>query len=388
MQNSTTAFESSNFNFRKLDEGELLGYVKLQGNPELYEMEPWKPDDSNIRFLNSRIMEQSKFETADFGESKLYRATFFSRISYFETVVEARLWSDRQELKQGLQHKFRGFGQISMPVIGIFERERHGCGEKSSATENAVERISRMIRGSNALKVEDGHSISGSLFFADKGGLGLYDPIVANRAQFERYLICVMLVIAYESVLSRISTDLSKLVSTPLSSENSGQILHHYQNFLRFTSSSFAEFPIVRSSGAVYEVWEIYKQHYNITGIYSEVERQLSTISKFLQAEESRKLLATQNQLLNSERERARLEADERRKADHERNKADQARWREEVFQQRVSKRQARLGMIVTLIGLLIALISIPDPIRLKLCEKIPATEGLVKSTIELVCAE
>lgn len=388
MQNSANLCAPLKSTIHASKGGQLLGYVLRQEKPQPYTMQTWKPDDSEIKFLNSRIMGQAKFETISFGKCQLFRATFFSHIKQFETVVEASLWKDRQELEEDIQNNFRWLKTKGRPVAGVFGLKKCEQGEKSLSLDDAVKTVSQLIRNTNALKASDGKSISGSIVFADRGGIGFVDPINSTTAQFERYLICLMLMIAIESILVRTSNNLSKLVSTPSSVEDSDKLLAEYKEFLRFASSAFAQFPVRRSSVAVYEVWEMLKEHYRLSDVYSEVERQLSTISKFLQSEETRKLLFTQNQLLISERDRSRLEAEERRKAEGEREKADQARLSEEVFQQRSSRRQARLGMVVTFIGLLIALISIPDPIRLKLCEKIPATEGLLKSTIELVCAE
>ncbi len=357
-----------------------FGYAQASSDPWQVRTVEWKPGGNNVGFLVDRVASQASFETADISDMQYFRATFFKDFPGFETIVEARLWNDLLSLKEVVGDDTKKWITFGRPIAGIVGGASWGDATQSDFDDQDLKEVSQVIRKSNTLKHRDGIPVSDAMIFADKGGIGVIAPSNLAKPQFERYLICQMLMIACEDVLARTSTKLSRMISIEAADVTISKLLREYQDFLQFIFASFTEYPVDRKSLAVYEVWELMKSHNKLGATYSEIERQLRAVAQFLQAEESRKLILHQNELMKAERHRAEVEKEERLKD-------DLARKRDEKFQKRSAKRQGRVGMLVTLFGLLIALISIPDPIRLELCDRFSEGFSEYSQAFDLVCA-
>lgn len=310
----------------------------------------WKPGDMPVQFLTSHVLDQTILESARRGQAICYRATFFKRSPVFERTVTVWLFDSLQALKDNRDAN-KWLQTISRPVIAFY-----GPGPGTPSPES-MHAISQMLRNSAALQCNDGEQVAGAWVFADRGGLGFYSTKGTKgsaASQFERFLICQMLVMAYADVLETTAQEFARLVSSK--SGDGTALIQLYEDFLAFNAASYTERPVRRKSSAVYEFYSILRKHYGLDEIQSEIERQMRNLGEFLQAEQSRRVLEQQIALMEAERARATIEAEERKKT-------EAARRRDEQFQIRSARREKTLNWIVGVLGLIIAAASMPDQI-------------------------
>ena len=312
--------------------------------------QPWKPDNYDVKFLGQQILVQSSLSKIQQADATCYSATFFKDFPDFQRTVSVWLYSKKSAWEKNRENN-KWLLYEGRPVVVVLNRNDHGISDDITKT------ISYALRNSATLSKEMAIRASNALVFADKGGIGAYFCKTSSTAQFERILICQMLVMAYADVLEDSVQNLAAYSKDRNSPGGYEKLILAYEKLLEFITSSYTSYPVRRHVNDLFIVYEKLKDHYRLDEIQQEIQRQILSLSQFLQAEQSRQMLERQTQLMHQNAQRSAAEAEERKKAELERQKAERHRAGSE-------RREKFLNVVVSITGLIISGMSVPEEIR------------------------